>query len=150
MMDPRFALQRALQAGIAASGVQIAELRKARRAAKEADARKRRRLEREWVLTVPERRHDLDVALTIFMLGGYAPEPDVVFLRGLGRQYQCETPKAKVELLDIVEYAVLAADLVSLGALCARPRHCGLLRRSVALRRVQGGGRASRHGSDRG
>ena len=66
---------------------------------------------------MPKRRRDLDVALTIFMLRGCASEPVVVFLRGLGRQYHCETPKTNVELLDIGEYAVLEADLVSLGAL---------------------------------
>ena len=74
-------------------------------------------MEREWILTVPEWRHNLDVALTIFMLGDCAPEPVVVFLRGLGRQSHWEIPKTNVELLEIVEDAVLAADLVSLGAL---------------------------------
>ena len=82
-----------------------------------------------------------------------APEPVVVFLRGLGRQCHWETPKTNVELLENVEDALLAADLVSLGAwesdrgIAGRHR----LRCAVALSRVvQGDGRASRHGSDRG
>ena len=116
--DPRLARKRALDVGIEAADVELAELRRRRRAVNEADARRRRREERDWVLTVPERGRDIETALAIFMLGEYAPEPVVVFLRRLGRQYHWETPKTDVELLAIVEAAFLAADLLGLHSLC--------------------------------
>ena len=72
----------------------------------EAAARKRRRLEREWVL----KGDVLDKALAIFVLGDYAPEPIVVFLRSVGRQHHWDSPKTDNEVLEIVENAFLAAD----------------------------------------
>ena len=79
-------------------------------------------------LTLPERRQDLDTAMAIFMLADYAPEPVVVFLWALGRQYHWETPKTKAELLALVEDAFLAADLVGLGAICDEEEPTAALR----------------------
>ena len=131
-MDPRVARKRALDAGIEAADAQLAELRKARRAAKEADARRSRREAREWALTLPERRHDLETVLAIFMLADYEPEPAVVFLRGLGRQYHWDLPKTDAELLGLVEAVFLAADLADLESLCDESDPSAALRAATA------------------
>ena len=132
VMDRRLVRKRALDTGIEAADAELAELRRARRAAKEADARRRRREEREWVLTVPERRQDLETVLAIFMLGDYAPEPVVVFLRGLGRQYHWEAPKTNEELLGIIEAAFLAEDLARLASLCDEDNPTAALRAAAS------------------
>ena len=127
-MDPRVALKRALDDGLAAARAELAQLRKARRIANEAEARRVLREQREWNLAVPERRQDLATAMAMFMLADYAPEPVVVFLRALGRQYHWEKPKTNAELLALVEDAFLAADLAELDALCDEENPTAALR----------------------
>ena len=84
-------------------------LRKARRTAEGAAARK----SREWVLQGRLR----NTALIIYVWAGFAPEPVVVFLRGAGRQ-RGWVEKTAAELMDLVESAFDSIDSDELNLFC--------------------------------
>ena len=110
MADEARARKRALSDDIAAA---TAELRRARQSVREAEKRRLRREQAEWVLQGDVR----DTALAIYVLANYAPEPCVVYLRGVGRQRHWR-PKTDEAVFEIFVDAFAAADLHSLRDLC--------------------------------